>query len=78
MDIISTILTLVKGGISLANKLADRAETNRKIQNGIDKQVKAYLEVANAEVSNAINARRDARRKFDRDGMPKDYRYFRD
>jgi hypothetical protein len=36
------------------------------------------LEKAVEDVSKAIDARRDARRKFERDGMPKDYKYFRD
>jgi len=78
MDILTVILSIIKGGLTLANRVAAYLENERKIQAGIDKQVRENLEKAVEDVSKAIDARRDARRKFERDGMPKDYKYFRD
>jgi len=74
---IASIMSVIKGLLGVANKIAGYMEKKQLMDAGKAKQQKENLQEARDAVSKAIDARRDAHRKFKSDGMPKDYKHYR-
>ena len=75
---IGSILKIVEKLLKVANKIAKYIERKQLIDAGKAIQQKENVREAKDAVSKAIDIRRNTRRKFKSDGMPDNYKYYRD
>ena len=74
MDIISIVQLVLK----VTSGLVDYFNKKQLIDLGEAKAINKHLKKAQDEVQKAIKIRRDSRRKLKSDGMPENYKYYRD
>ncbi len=73
------MLKVLKGLLKIAGVVADYLGRKQLLDAGQARAQKRALKEANHAVSDAIAARRLARRRLDkRGGVPDDYKYYRD
>lgn len=75
---IKTVLSIIKQLLFLGNRIVSYMDKKQLMDAGEVKQQKKCIEEAINAVHKAIITRRNAHRKFKYNGMPENYKYYRE